>query len=101
MNFFNKILLNTWSFKFPNFIMFVQLLSTAIFIKCAKLKGYLSWVEEYTIQNAKKCALVSAIFCEYGASIVGTRRYEYSDVQRSSTMRADRNSDAVAMLHST
>ena len=25
MNFFNKILLNTWSFKFPNFIMFVQL----------------------------------------------------------------------------
>lgn len=63
MNFFNKILLNTWSFKYPNFIMFVQLFSTAIFIKCAKLKGYLSWVEEYTIPNAKKCAPVSAIFC--------------------------------------
>lgn len=63
MNFFNKILLNTWSFKFPNFIMFVQLLFTAIFIKCAKMKGYLSWVEDYSISNAKKCLPVSLIFC--------------------------------------
>jgi len=63
MNFFNKILLNTWSFKFPNFIMFVQLLATAIFIKVAKMRGRLQWVEEYSLETAKKCAPVSAIFC--------------------------------------
>ena len=51
--------------KYRNGTTFFErtVLFTAIFIKCAKMKGYLSWVEDYSISNAKKCLPVSLIFC--------------------------------------
>lgn len=63
MNFVNKFLLNTWSFNFPNFIMFAQMLATSGCIVVGKKFNRYKWVESYSIANAKKCAPVSLIFC--------------------------------------
>jgi len=62
MNFLNKILLSSWSFKFPNFIMFAQMVATGLFIYTGKKLGKFTHVPHYSIANASKCAPVSLIF---------------------------------------
>lgn len=47
MNFFNKFLLNTWSFNFPNFIMFAQMIATGSLIFVAKKFGRFEDIPQY------------------------------------------------------
>lgn len=61
MNIINKLLLNTWSFQFPEVLMSGQLLFVIVSIKALKTFKKVELVD-YDAQSAKSCFLLSFFY---------------------------------------